>query len=155
MDPEHLRDLIVAPVLHHLGMWSLAAEQLLLGTAAQESKLRYLRQLGGGPALGLWQIEPATERDIWNNYLAFRQDLEARIRDLQSPFQGLAVNLPYGCAMARLVYRRSPLPLPPAGDVAGLAQLWKQVYNTPRGKGTVAEFIESWRLVGHLYPEAK
>lgn len=51
---------VVRPVLRVMSAWSQPAEDLVMGTAAQESRLTYLRQLGGGPALGLWQMEPAT-----------------------------------------------------------------------------------------------
>ena len=37
------------------------AQSLLLGSVAQESAFTYTTQLGGGPALGLGQVEPATE----------------------------------------------------------------------------------------------
>ena len=62
--PLNVRDLrveVIRPALRALDLWSPAAEDLVLGTAAQESGLAYLRQIGGGPALGLWQIEPATQ----------------------------------------------------------------------------------------------
>jgi len=60
-DADHLRREIIAPALRHIGMWSGAAENLLLGTAAVESRMgTYLRQVGGGPALGIWQVEPVT-----------------------------------------------------------------------------------------------
>ena len=50
---------------------SQEAENLLMGTAAQESALgEYIRQLGNGPALGIFQMEPETFDDIVRNYLA-------------------------------------------------------------------------------------
>lgn len=43
-DADHLRREIIAPALRHIGMWSEAAENLLLGTAAVESRMgTYLR----------------------------------------------------------------------------------------------------------------
>ena len=42
------------------------------GTAAVESRMgTYLRQIGG-PALGIWQVEPATHLDCWDNWLDYR-----------------------------------------------------------------------------------
>lgn len=63
LDPEQFRDYIIKPSLTHIGLWSPAAEQLVLATAMAESNLRYLQQING-PALGLYQIEPITHRDM-------------------------------------------------------------------------------------------
>lgn len=48
-----------------MGLHSMAAEQLLLGTAIQESHLKYRRQIGG-PALGYFQVGTNTQDDIWS-----------------------------------------------------------------------------------------
>lgn len=149
IDRHHLRVYVVRPVLHHLGLHSLAAESLLIGTAAQESGGgRYLEQLGGGPALGIYQMEPGTHRDIWQNFLAHRADLASRVADLCAPglsrLEQLPANLLYATAMARVHYLRVPQSLPSAYDVPALAAYWKQHYNTPLGRGSVAEFISNW-----------
>ena len=60
-------------------MWSTAAEELVLGTAIVESSLIYISQHGAGPALGLWQVEPATHDDLYANYLSYRQELGSRL----------------------------------------------------------------------------
>ena len=52
--------LVICPALEKLSLWSPSAEELVLGTAIVESGLTYLKQHGDGPALGLWQVEPAT-----------------------------------------------------------------------------------------------
>lgn len=58
MDKRQLRNLI-RRVLIGIGGYSEEAENLLMGTAAQESALgEYIRQLGNGPALGIFQMEP-------------------------------------------------------------------------------------------------
>jgi hypothetical protein len=160
IDPNHFRLYVVRPTLQHLDPvvpYSLAAENLLLGTALVESHLTYLRQVGGGPARGVFQIEPATHEDVWLSYLSYRPDLCQSVLDLASrrprsgsvmqKARGIAVpgheelewNLAYACAIARLVYRRSPAPLPDADDVLGLAFLHKRVYNTVRGATVPAE----------------
>lgn len=149
IDLAHLRDEIVRPVLVELGLHSDAAEALLLGTAVQESGLVWLRQLGGGPALGIYQMEPATHDDIWANYLAYRDELADKVARLAAPWpdrhRQLVTNLAYATAMARIHYRRVPAALPAAGDVDGLAAYWKNHYNTAQGAGTVAEFAEKYR----------
>ena len=51
---------------------SETSTNLILGTYAVESALgTYFKQLDGGPALGGLQMEPATEKDIWNEYLFY------------------------------------------------------------------------------------
>jgi hypothetical protein len=145
LDPEQFRRLVIRPALQTIGLWSGAAETLLLGTALTESGLTWLRQTGGGPALGLYQIEPATHADLRRNYLAFRPRLAARLLGLSAgvgPGQDQLVwNLGYATAIARLVYYRVPAPLPAADDLAGLARYWKAHFNTALGKGRTADFV--------------
>lgn len=163
IDPKQLRERVVRPVLQDLRMHSAAAEELLLGTAAQESRLCYLAQLGGGPALGIYQIEPATHRDLYENWLHYRTDILQdafrmaglwRTQPLRPGRGGtttmpadsvLIGNLFYATAVARLLYRRVNETLPAATDLRGLAAYWKQHYNTPQGKGTVEEFARNYR----------
>ncbi len=149
LDPRQFRVLVIRPTLKHLKMWTPAAENLLLGTAAHESRLTYLKQHGSGPALGVYQIEPATHEDVWENYLKYKGDIAGRVRALASQnwpgennmHRELITNLAYATAIARLVYYRRPEPMPAANDIDGLARYWKQHYNTPLGAGRPAEFV--------------
>ena len=143
---------LIEKVLTKMDMNSKSAVNLLLGTAAQESGFgTYLRQLGDGPALGVFQMEPATERDIWSNYLAYREK-ETNIIEYLVSITGadgkysldLEGNLIYQIAMARLHYRRVKEPLPLFDDINGLARYWKNHYNTIHGKGTIEEFIKNY-----------
>ena len=139
---------VVRPVLEAIGGHSMAAENLVLGTALQESNLHYLRQLAEGPARGLFQMEPATHDDIWDNYLAYRNELADQVSSFLVPgrdrFGQLVWNLGYACAMCRVHYQRVPEPLPDATDIQGLAAYWKRHYNTAQGKGTIQEFVEKF-----------
>lgn len=152
LDVGQLQREVVTPALQAVGMWSLAAERLVIATAVHESHLVYLRQVGGGPALGLWQIEPATHRDIWKNWLAYRPDATAAIRahallpaDVgPEPSDDLLIfNLRYAALICRCLYRRIKAPLPAAEDWRGLAEYWKRWYNTAAGRGTEAGFVAS------------
>lgn len=144
------RNNIIKPVLQQMGAANLAAEELLLGTAIQESLfLKYRVQMGGGPAVSYFQMEPATHNDIWDNYLKYRDELAAKaIAFLSSPSADKVAELEsndnYATAMARIHYMRVPAKLPESGDVAGQANYWKQYYNTPLGKGKPSEYIEKW-----------
>lgn len=159
IDIEQFRTLVVRPTLQHLGLHSVAAETLLLGTALAESRLQYLQQIGGGPALGVYQVEPATHRDVFANFLVYRTPLRHCVFTLSSGRPKTAIeangttvmvphdheligNLAYATAIARLVYFRQKSPLPAAEDLQGLGAYWKQHYNTYRGAGTVEKFVE-------------
>lgn len=141
-DVKQFRDLIertlasIDPVLA-----TPVAVNLLLGTAAQESSLgRYLRQIHG-PAVGAFQMEPATFEWLQAKY----EDKYPEI--LGRSAQDMEWDLRLAIIMARLRYRAIPLALP-AGDIATLAAYWKRHYNTPLGAGTVEEFEANYRRFG-------
>lgn len=140
---------VIRPSLAHLEMGGRAAEELLLGTAIQESRLTYLHQLGGGPAEGVFQMEPATHKDIWENYLAYKPELARKVNELAllggSGITQMCGNMYYAAAMCRVHYRRVPKALPEAGDLEGQAEYWKEFYNTFLGAGTVEEYIENYQ----------
>ncbi|WP_227657621.1 hypothetical protein [Candidatus Magnetaquicoccus inordinatus] len=148
LNPQQFRSLIIRPTLRRLDMWSEAAEELLLGTAIQESALHYLQQMGGGPAMGFWQMERATHDDLWLNFLNGRTKLGLNVLGPYTKPEATRMvwDLSYACAMCRIHYLRCPDALPPAGDIAGQAAYWKRWYNTPLGKGTVEQYLESWRV---------
>jgi hypothetical protein len=150
IDSEQLRLCVIRPTLQYLNSWSPAAENLLLGTAAQESQMgKYLKQIGG-PAFGIYQMEPATHNDLWANFIEFRPELKKNVMDLASstfkntPLE-LIANLAYATAMTRVFYLRVKELLPKPADIDGLAFYWKRHYNTNLGKGTVNEFKENYR----------
>lgn len=148
---------VVAPVLSVLGQWNAimntpSAENLLVGTALQESSLTYLRQLGGGPALGVMQVEPNTHDDVWSNFLDFRNDLAGVVKGLSAGATSgtnaanqLTWNLGYSVAIARVIYWRIPDALPAADDIQGLGQFWKDHYNTAGGAGTAEEWVANYQ----------
>lgn len=150
---EHLQRCVIRPSLEPLGLYSGPAEQLLLGTLAVESDLGYFLQQTNGPALGIYQIEPATHQDIWDNYLAYKNTLAAQIGAMLpvSPDvtieQLLITDLRYATIIARLVYYRQNEPLPNINDYPAQAAYWKKYYNTEQGKGSVEQYERA--LVAH------
>ncbi len=159
----HLPDLqiIVRTALKSLdkadrGQWSIAAEQLMLGTAVTEPLVgrdMHLFQMGGGPALGLCQVERATHASLWQNRLRHRPALRAAVEAINPRnVDALAWNIAYNFAIARQVYRRAPAALPAAGDAKAMAAYWKRWFNTSGGKGDPKVFERRFkRYVLPLY----
>lgn len=146
IDAKQLKLYVMVPTLAQIGLYSDSAVNLLLGTCAQESQLgTYLKQING-PALGIYQIEPNTHDDVWDNYLKYKGDLGGKVLAIDSrDTNNLITNLAYATAIARIIYLRAPDTLPAANDIEGLAKYWKQYYNTPNGKGCVADFIDNYK----------
>lgn len=154
IDPKQLRDYILIPVLNDLGLNSTAAVELMLGTAMQESGLVAVHQYGGGPALGLWQIEPATVQDLLSNFILYKPKLQDVINRLafdgRDMIEQIPGNLYYAAAMSRIFYYRVPAALPAAGDIQGQAAYYKRYYNTPAGAATVEQYIANWNKLKPL-----
>ena len=159
MDIRQVAHLILRPTLHILDLHSLSAERLMLGTGAHESGgFRYLKQLGGGPALSPWGIEPATARDVIERWMQApaRGRLWALFRTAfefephHSIEARLLCDLRFACAVARLIYYRVPEPLPSADDLEGLASYWKRHYNTALGRGRERDWLSNYRR--HVAP---
>jgi hypothetical protein len=158
---KELIENIIRPALSGIGMARPEAEQLLAGTCAQESQMgTYLRQ-DQGPALGIWQMEPKTHKDIWDNYLKYRPELVKQIIDtcwmpkiynVNAPDDALIYNLKYACLMARVKYMRDKEGIPLFGNIEAQAFYWKNVYNSTAGKGDTAAYIQNYnRFVKPYY----
>lgn len=159
LDLGQLRTEIVRPTLKALSLWTPAAENLVLGTAVTESRLRFVRQVGGGPALGLWQMEPTTHDDLWSSYLFYNHALADLVLPMAGDIIGgwpppheLIWNLRYACAMCRVHYRRIKAPLP-ANEAVALASYWKRYYNTPLGAGTIEKATPHFAAAVESYKE--
>lgn len=147
IDPNDLRRLVIRPVLEQMELYSKSAENLLLGTSLAESVVNgdtHLKQING-PALGIYQIEPATHDDVWRHFLAFRHPLELKVRGFLVGHEDKEVqliwNLAYQTAIARVIYLRVREKLPDADDIRGIALYWKTYWNTSAGAGTVEGFL--------------
>jgi hypothetical protein len=131
---------VIRPTLNYMSMGGRDAERLVLGTAIVESKLRHLKQVRG-PALGFYQMEPATHDDLWT-YINRKPEIKSNLLCLMTPEPKetqLITNLSYATAMCRIHYWRRPEKIP--SDLEGLANYWKRFYNSPLGAGTVEKFM--------------
>lgn len=148
-----LKKYTIIPILTKLDLYSPSAVNLLLGTAAQESRMgEFLHQVGG-PALGIFQMEPATHDDIVNNFLLYKRDLLLKVINVcgvcSLSSSNLENNLSYASALARIHYLRVKEALPHKSNIDALAAYWKKYYNTPLGKGTEEDFVRNYhRYVG-------
>lgn len=162
MNLADIRDFVVLPALTAVNLAERNRVQLVVGTGNTESGgYNYLDQTtpGPGPAYGFWQMEARTHDDIWNNFLRYQP---SALRDAVLQLGGhrrtdppplvtvMHWNLRYAAVMCALYYRRVKEPLPAVGDAEGMAAYWKQHYNTPLGKGTVAKALPYFRQVVDL-----
>lgn len=148
---EQFKDLIVRPALHDLGMYSEDAVALLIFTCAAESNGgRYLKQTGG-PALGIYQMEPDTHTDLWQNYIIKSNHslLTIMINNFSCgrmpDEERLIYDLRYASAMTRIYYARVKAPLPKSDDVSALWRYYKHYYNTLNGKAEPAHAISAYQ----------
>ena len=139
---------VIRTALKQLGDWSPAAENLLLGTALQESG--HNARLREGRRLGIYRISPAAHRAVWDKYLVGDPELASRVRGLAGqhgflcdPHGELATNLKYATAIAWMIYRRHGHDLPDAEDIAGLARHWHRHFHS-RPSGSAEDFVSSY-----------
>lgn len=152
---------LVIETLKGINMHSNAAVNLLVGTAAVESNLKYLKQFGDGPAVSFLQVEGATIHDNIQNYLQYRSSRMSKVVETcktpeesillkynSNDFADLAYkNISFAIAMARIKYWRVPKKLPVENDIEGMAKYWKDYYNTSLGKGTPEKFIKAYEVL--------
>lgn len=162
LDVKQFREFVVRPALQAIGLWSEAAEELVTGTCFVESSLNYVKQVGGGPAVGIAQIEPATYKylrdKIVDDCLDGKNDLSKKICNVlnmahppTSP-DFLIGNLTASVIFCRLKYYLNPDPLPAEHDYAAMAAYHKKIYNTPMGDADVDRNTRMFRSVVLGYP---
>ena len=151
MNASQLRQYIIKPVLDHLNLYSVNAENLLVGTACQESHCgEYIAQLYDGPACGIYQMELNTAKDICENFLKYKPHIDENVMDFYIPdltmSENLRGNLFFATAMCRIHYLRVKHPIP--NTIEAQALYYKDYYNTKYGKGTPEEYVRNYRKYG-------
>lgn len=145
---------VIYPAIEGLGdgRTEQKAAELVLGTGLVESGYHDIVQDGGGPALGWFQMEPATHDSLWENWLGYRPEIANQVMhngNVQPGRQGASLltwNMRYAAAMCRIRYLRTPDMIP--HTLEGYAAMWKKHYNTPLGAGRPQKFIDLWRRKG-------
>tara|TARA_Y100001938_G_scaffold151019_1_gene245165 strand:+ start:7710 stop:8177 length:468 start_codon:yes stop_codon:yes gene_type:complete len=141
---------IIDEVLHQLEEAgiprSIDAYNLVFETGMAESGYRHLEQMEASKDLGavsFWQLEPATIRDIWENYISYRKPLIEATYKLglieENKVFSVFSNIALASAFCRIYYRRKPGAIPKT--LPARAQYWKEHYNTYKGKGTVDHYV--------------
>lgn len=157
VNPEQFLEFVIVRTLRRMAQRaprvdSDVARALLLGTALAESGLVYLRQVPNGPALGVYQMEPATHFDLFESWLNYRPDWYGIVTQFSGPdldaFE-LVGNLPYATACARAHYWRVAEPLPKL-EAAGLAAYHKRHFNTAAGRADVRDTARHFARAIHL-----
>lgn len=131
------QSLIETSIINSLGVTpSKEMVDLLLGTMAVESDMGKFRKQLGGPAIGIFQIEPTTLEDMRNNYMKYHDRYKYVMKgDPES-------NDSYACVIAYIYYKRVGGHIPPG--TIGQAYVWKKKYNTWEGKGTIDQYIKQY-----------
>ena len=156
MNSQQLLDHIIVPTLKYMGGGydSLNARMLMLSTSAIESNCGYYIKQVGGPALGIWQMEPPTEQSIWDECDALKDKVFFYIiNSLENGYGGdecpeLIISPMYACAMARLKYSMDREALPHHNDKKAVYEYYKRIYNTELGASTWDKFRNAWDING-------
>jgi len=122
------------------GLHSDAAVELLLMICAHESLGgKHRRQFGGGPALGIFQIEPPTHNSIWDHSDSIRA--RAKRYDITEDVRKLEFDDKYSVWVVRhyLLMDKNPIPKTPEQ----MAQYCKSYWNRT-GKATPEKYLADW-----------
>ena len=124
------------------GLHSDKAVELLAMICAHESLGgKHRRQIGGGPALGIFQIEPIAHDDVWRRSRSIRRNA-ARYGVTQDINQ-LVESDRYSVFVARHILMLDPEPLPQTPQA--MAEWCKRRWNTEAGKATVEKYLNDWQ----------
>ena len=122
------------------------AELLLLGTALVESDLAPRFQQSRGDAIGLFQIEYGTFRDLWDRSIKYKHPklYSAIIREFGGSkasidFEDLQKNDVLCAIFARMKYAEFPDKIP--SDAKGRAAYYKKFFNTQYGASKESVYI--------------
>lgn len=151
---DQFRKLIVQSTLYDLMLYSENAEELLVFTCAVESDGgTYLQQLKG-PAIGIYQMQPVTYNDLWQNYIKSNGPLMLRlfsnfcVASIPSEDR-LIYDLRFATAMTRIFYDRIKQLLPSAKDENAIWEYYKEYYNTSLGAAQKDSAMEKYHAFLH------
>lgn len=132
--------------------YSENAVDLLLMIACHESLCgRYTKQVNG-PALGVYQMEPATHADLYANFISTRRDLDFSVSKFlpssqtlvnkKSHVELLQTDVRYATVLARVFFMRFKEPIPDTDFKRAVYA--KKYWNTPLGKATEDAYLNDY-----------
>lgn len=150
LDVFAFRKDILRPALKSADLWSMGAENLLLGTAIAGSNLDFVKQISGGDKVSFFTISKK-RYEVCQSYLKQYGMSPLKDRILSSCFmdifpqhEALAWNLRLSCLIARVFYLKIKEPMPADCNVEGMADYWLEYYNEDEKKGR-QHYIDAWR----------
>ena len=126
---------------------------VLAMVAAHESGFgKARRQVGGGPARGVFQMEKATHDDIWQNFINFNKNLKSGILEMGfgKTWPEVENNDTYSAIMSACMFARFQAKNPVPKDLEAMAKHCKRFYNTEAGKATAEKYLNDYKKIEHL-----
>jgi len=123
--------------------WGLHSDhcvELLAMICAHESLGGKHRKQIGGPALGLFQIEPVTHNSVWDNSDSIRA--RAKRYGITEDVSKLESDDRYSIWVARHYLAQDPSPLPKTPEA--MAEYCKSYWNRT-GKATPEKYLNDWQ----------
>lgn len=121
------------------------AVRLLCMIAAHESGgFHYIKQIKG-PALGIFQMEPASYNDVESYIKSHQKRFRRLVHDMPQPAEYMAFNPVYAAAIGRVYLLRIKEVLPDVEDIIGLAKYAKKYWNTYLGAATWEDYQKAWQ----------
>jgi hypothetical protein len=149
INASDFRRFVIAPALDVLAPAGIpvtkVAADLLMATAAMETDLGTWLNQNPGPALGVFQIEPASLTTLMSRLSSIELMAINKVTTPQPIAEQLDTNLLLAAAICRLFYWQVPAPLP-TDTVSGLWTYYKTWYNTAAGAATEDGFISALKL---------
>jgi hypothetical protein len=158
INASDFRSYVIQPALAALAPAGIpvtkTAGDLLMATAAMETDLgTWLTQVGG-PALGVFQIEPESLDNLVSRLSAKQVTALFSVMPAQPTgaemsgwvAENIEGNLLLAAAICRLFYWQAPFAMPASSTVSRLWTVYKTWYNTAEGGATMADFVTALKL---------
>lgn len=115
---------------------------LILETACIESTFGEIVKQKRGPALGVFQMQPGTFRELQKSLQPAEKRFISKYKDEDlSNLDNLKFNIPYQVAQCILLYSQFDVHKQNLSSIDKRARLYKKHWNTPKGKATPSLFI--------------